>query len=52
MLNLLTREPLIGSVRTSLGRRKKKSRMGGGDRSTPTPLFTACALQRGWFRRK
>jgi hypothetical protein len=26
MLNLLTREPLIGSVRTSLGQRKKKSR--------------------------
>src|SRR5690349_3659401 len=28
MLNLLTREPLIGSVRTSLGQRKKKSRTG------------------------
>jgi hypothetical protein len=28
VLNLLTREPLIGSVRISLGRRKKRNRRG------------------------
>jgi len=45
MLNLLTREPLIGSVRTSLGQRKEKSRE--GVTGPPLPPFIQAVRSNG-----